>query len=156
MLTIGTINGGTASSIICDEVKMTGTLRCADKALRKKLVSRINETCRGIGAAYRCDVVAEITEGYSALVNTPEHALRVLDIAAQLYGKEHALIKEAPSMGAEDFSYFLDRAPGAFFHVGCSSDSEHIGAPLHSRDFNPDERAMEYGIAMEAALVLKQ
>ena len=155
VLTIGTIKGGTASNIICDEVKMTGTLRSADNILRSKLKNRIQETCNGLGAAYRCKIEANITEGYSALINTPEHAMRVLEIAGELFGRENALVKDAPSMGAEDFSYFLDRAPGAFFHVGCSSDIEHIGAPLHSRDFNPDERAMEYGIAMEAALVLK-
>ena len=156
VLTIGTIHGGSASNIICDSVRMTGTLRCADRTLRQKLISRIEETCRGVGIAYRCEAKATVTEGYSALVNVPEHAQRVLRIASGMYGKDKALVKDAPSMGGEDFSYFLDHAPGAFFHVGCSSDRQHIGAPLHSKDFCPDERAMETGIAMETALIITE
>ena len=155
VLTIGTIKGGEASNIICDEVEMTGTLRTADRTLHDKMVRRILETCEGTGKAFRCRIEAEVKEGYSALVNTPEHAARVLETAKELFGSENALIKEAPSMGAEDFSYFLDHAPGAFFHVGCSPDADHIGAPLHSEKFCPDERAMEIGIAMEAALVMR-
>ena len=154
VLTLGTISGGSASNIICDEVRMTGTLRCADKALRQKLIRRINEVCAGVGSAMGCSVTAQVNEGYCALVNSDEHVTRVLNASRALYGESHTLIKDAPSMGGEDFSYFVDRAPGAFFHVGCSPDEAHIGAPLHSRDFNPDERAMEIGIAMEAALVL--
>ena len=57
-------------------------------------------------------------------------------------------------MGGEDFSYFLDHAPGAFFHIGCSPDADHIGAPLHSAQFKPDERAIPIGISMEMALAL--
>ena len=154
VLTLGTIRGGSASNIICDEVRMTGTLRCADKQLRQKIVKRIEDMCSGIGTALGCEVQAKITEGYCALVNTDEHVTRILNAARALYGDDNALIKDAPSMGAEDFSYFIDRTPGAFFHIGCSTDADHIGAPLHSRDFMPDERCMEIGIAMEAALTI--
>ena len=155
VLTIGTIKGGEASNIICDNVEMTGTLRTADRTLHDKMVRRIRETCNGIGEAFGCTIEADVKEGYSALVNDPVHAQRVLDIARNLFGSENTLIKEAPSMGAEDFSYFLDHAPGAFFHVGCSPDAAHIGAPLHSEKFRPDERAMIVGLAMEAALVME-
>lgn len=156
VLTLGTISGGNASNIICDEVRMTGTLRCADKHLRQKLVRRIQEVSEGVASALGCTVQANVTEGYCALVNTDEHVKRVLDTACMLYGSEQTLVKDAPSMGGEDFSYFLDRAPGAFFHIGCSTDADHIGAPLHSRDFRPDERCMEIGIAMEAALTVNE
>ena len=156
VLTIGTINGGTASNIISGSVEMTGTLRTADPKLRAKLIGRMDDMAKGIGQAMGCEVKIEVEEGYSALVNVPEHSQRVLDIAADLFGRENALVKEAPSMGGEDFSYFLDHAPGAFFHVGCSPDAEHIGAPLHSEKFNPDERCMRIGIMMEAALALNE
>ena len=154
VLSIGTINGGKANNIICDKVVMQGTLRCANRELRAKLVKRINEVCEYTARALGCTAEVEINEGYAALVNDSEHAARVLLIASEMYGNDKALVKDAPSMGAEDFSYFLDHAPGAFFHVGCSPDEDHICAPLHSEKFNPDERAMRYGIEMEAALVL--
>ena len=154
VLTLGTVQGGRAANIICDEVKLTGTLRCADKPLHDKLVRRIQEVCSGVAAAMGCAAQVEILEGYSALVNDKAHAQRVLDMAKRLVGEENTLIKDAPSMGGEDFSYFLDHAPGAFFHVGCSPDAQHIGAPLHSAQFKPDERAIPIGISMEMALAL--
>ena len=156
VITIGTVKGGSASNIICDEVTMTGTLRCADKQLRSLLKSRIRECCEGVGKAFGCEITEEISEGYCALINSDEHVKRILDCASQICDKDNLLLKDAPSMGAEDFSYFIDRVPGAFFHIGCSSSKEHIGAPLHSRDFCPDERAMEYGIAMETALTVTE
>ena len=155
VLTIGTINGGRASNIICDRVEMKGTLRAADKVLRAKLMKRISEAVEGTASAYGCIGHVSVTDGYSALVNVPEHAQRVLSIASSLFGSENALTKDAPSMGGEDFSYFLDHAPGAFFHIGCSRDAEHIGAPLHSKHFDPDENAIMTGLMMEAALALE-
>ena len=154
VLTIGKIEGGRAQNIICDRVVMKGTLRTANKTLRAMMIKRIEETAAGIASAMGCTVKANVEEGYSALVNDNQHAARVLDTAEKLFGKEKVLVKEAPSMGGEDFSYFLDKAPGAFFHIGCSDDAENLGAPLHSELFNPDENCMEIGILMEAALAL--
>ena len=154
VLSIGKISGGRASNIICDHVSMTGTLRTANKALREMMMRRISETSEGVAKAMGCRAEARVEEGYAALVNDEAHCARVLDTARRLFGKDAALVKDAPSMGGEDFSYFLDRAPGAFFHVGCSPDAEHIGAPLHSEKFCPDERCMEIAIAMEAALAM--
>lgn len=156
VLTIGTIQGGKANNILCDEVILKGTLRTADSALRSKISERMNDICHGVGQAFGCNIDLRLKKGYSALVNSPEHANRILDTASRLFGLQSILVKEAPSMGAEDFSEFLDHAPGAFFHIGCSPDAEHIGAPLHSELFNPDERAMFYGLCMETALVLNQ
>ena len=156
VITLGMIEGGRAGNIICDEVKMKGTLRTANKTLREMMIHRIEDISNMIASGMGCRAIAEVSEGYSALVNTPEHAGRILEIAQELFGKENALVKDAPSMGGEDFSYFLDKAPGAFFHVGCSPDKDHIGAPLHSELFNPDENAMRVGILMELALAVKE
>ena len=153
VITIGKIEGGKADNILCDKVTMKGTLRTADEALRTRIVNRITDICEGTGKAMGCKIDCEIKRGYSALVNDPAHAKRVLDLASQIVGPGNTLIKDAPSMGAEDFSSFLDRVPGAFFHVGCASDKNHPCAPLHSEKFLPDEQAMLYGCAMEAALI---
>jgi len=154
VLTIGKIEGGRASNIICDEVTMRGTLRTANRALREMMVDRIESIARGVCEGMGCTVDVSVTEGYAALVNEPNETERVMKTARRLLGDKAVFTKEAPSMGAEDFSYFLDAAPGAFFHLGCSTDADHIGAPLHSENFNPDENCMTYGILMEAALVL--
>ena len=156
VLTLGKIEGGRARNIICDRVTMEGTLRTANKTLRGMMIRRIEETAEGIGRAMGCRVTARVEEGYSALVNDRMHADRILKTAALLFGEKNAVIKDAPSMGGEDFSYFLDKAPGAFFHIGCSPDAEKPGAPLHSELFDPDENAMEIGILMEVMLAMEK
>ena len=103
-----------------------------------------------------CRCRADISAGYPALTNDAAHAKRVLDIAEQLVGSRNTLIKDAPSMGGEDFAYFLDKAPGAFFHIGCSSPEDNIRSALHTPGFNPDEGCIEIGIAMETALAMKE
>ena len=57
-------------------------------------------------------------------------------------------------MGGEDFSFFCDEAPGAFFHVGCVKPEDMPAPPLHSRDFKIDEECLVIGATMHAALVL--
>ncbi len=154
VLTIGKIEGGRASNIICDHVKMEGTLRTANAELRSKLITRISEVAAGVSAGMGCSAEAVVKEGYAALVNDQYHCNRVLETAGRLLGRENALVKDAPSMGGEDFSYFLEKAKGAFFHLGCSRDPQNMCAPLHSELFAPDEECMKYGILLLSALAL--
>ena len=154
VLTIGKIEGGRASNILCDRVTLTGTLRTANRELRDKMLARIRSIARGVSEGMGQTANVSLSEGYAALVNDESHAERVLSAARRLLGAENVFVKAAPSMGGEDFSYFLEKAPGAFFHLGCSPDRNHLTAPLHSEEFCPDERCMEYGVLMEAALVL--
>ena len=81
-----------------------------------------------------------------------EETERALRLAGSLLGRENARVREAPSMGGEDFAYFVEQVPGAFWHLGCSAS---LPAPtLHSRDFRPDERCLPVGAAMQCALAL--
>ena len=152
VLSLGTIHGGDAQNIICDRVEIHGTLRAADPALRDRLKQRIRAICDGVAAACGATIELEIIPGYAALMNTPAEAARVIRIAGSLLGEDNAAYREAPSMGGEDFSYFLEQAPGAFWHLGCAPSQP--AAPLHSRDFAPDERCLPIGAAIQSALVL--
>ena len=152
VLSLGTIHGGTAQNVICDEVEIRGTLRAASPELRAKLKARIREICEGIAAASGAKIDLDIVTGYDALMNDPAEAARILWIGGKLLGQANALTREEPSMGGEDFSYYLEEAPGAFWHLGCSAS---LPAPtLHSRDFVPDERCLPIGVAMQCGLVL--
>lgn len=154
VLTIGQISGGTAQNIICDEVTMRGTMRTANAALRAHMQQRVTEIAAGVAAAMGCTAEVNILPGYAALVNDEKEAARVKRVAARLFGPDHAVEKAAPSMGGEDFSFFSDEAPGAFFHVGCVREEEVPAPPLHSRDFHLDESCIAMGMMMHVALVL--
>jgi len=154
VLTIGVIEGGTAQNIICDEVRMRGTLRTANAALRAMMTQRIKAVTQSIAAGMGCTAAAEIIPGYAALVNHDVEAGRIKRVAGRLFGSENVLDKPAPSMGGEDFSFFCDRAPGAFFHVGCVAPDWMPAPPLHSKDFRIDENCLTIGTLMHVALVL--
>jgi len=80
--------------------------------------------------------------------------MRIRRVAGRLFGRENAVEKPEPSMGGEDFSFFSDCAPGAFFHVGCAAREKMPAPPLHSKDFALDERCLTIGALMHVALVL--
>ena len=154
VLSIGVIEGGTAQNIICDEVRMRGTLRTANAELRAFMKERIASIAANVAAGMGCEAEVNIIPGYAALVNDDHEAARVKRVAARLFGAEHVVDKPAPSMGGEDFSFFSDCAPGAFFHVGCVKPEWMPAPPLHSRDFRIDENCLTVGALMHVALVL--
>ncbi len=154
VLTIGKIEGGTAQNIICDEVRMRGTLRTANAKLRAHMKERIRQIAEGVSFAMGCTAEVDIIPGYAALVNDANEAARVKRVAGELLGCDHVVDKAAPSMGGEDFSFFCDCAPGAFFHIGCVSPEWMPAPPLHSKDFHIDERCLIIGTMMHVALVL--
>lgn len=154
VLTIGVIEGGTAQNIICDEVRMRGTLRTANAELRAMMKQRIADITQNVAAAMGCEAEVDIIPGYAALVNNDDEVARVKRIAGRLFGAENVVDKPAPSMGGEDFSFFCDCAPGAFFHVGCVSPEWMPAPPLHSKDFKIDENCLTIGTLMHVALVL--
>ena len=156
VLTFGVIGGGTAQNIICDCVTLRGTLRTANSEIRAMMKRRIAEVCHGVAAAMGCTADVEIISGYAALVNDEGEAARVARVGARLFGGEHMLEKKEPSMGGEDFSFFSDCAPGAFFHIGCSPVDKQDAPPLHSRDFYLDESCLTIGTLMHVALVLDE
>jgi len=154
VLSLGMIEGGTAQNIICDQVVIRGTLRTANSEIRSMMKRRIEEVASGVAQAMGCTADVEVSSGYAALVNDAQEANRVRRVAARLFGAENAVEKAEPSMGGEDFSFFCDEAPGAFFHVGCVRKEEMPAPPLHSRDFALDERCLTIGALMHVALVL--
>ena len=123
-----------------------------DSELREHLKARIRAICDGVAAAFDARISLEFISGYIALMNTPAEAERVLRLGGALLGTENARLRESPSMGGEDFSYFVAKAPGAFWHLGCAAATP--APPLHNRAFAPDERCLPIGAALQAALVL--
>ena len=156
VLTIGTINGGTKSNIVADEVYMTGTLRTLDPETRVFARDRIIALSKGIAEGYGCTADVEVEWGYAALINTDE----VVDVmkarAEEMLGKEHVLMKQFPSLGGEDFSYFIDgsKKGGAFYHLGCGNTAKGITAALHNQQFDVDEDCIPLGIQLQMTFLM--
>jgi amidohydrolase len=156
VLSFGVIEGGRAANVLCERVHLKGTLRTADPALRAMLQERIRSVSEGVARAFGAAAEVQIVEGYCPLVNHPRETKRVLDAAAALFGEGAVIQKDGPSMGGEDFSYFVEANPGAFYHIGCTPPEKLPAPALHSPLFSPDERCILTGLQMQLALALTE
>ncbi len=144
VVTFGTINSGYRYNIIAAHSEMTGTVRTFSEAVRKtikenleKLLSRI---CEAYGATYEFNY----EEGYPAVLNSPQITDIIGKAAEEILGKS-ALIHPKPSMGGEDFAYYLQKIPGAFYFLGVGNQEKGITSPQHSPTYNVDEDALLNG-----------
>ncbi|MFZ3580232.1 M20 metallopeptidase family protein [Virgibacillus sp. DJP39] len=141
VVTVGTFNSGQAFNIIADKAKITGTVRTFDENTRDLIEESIKKiaatTCEGSGARARVDY----TRGYPAVWNHPGPIKKAEYLAQTLVGEEN-VIKVKPSMGMEDFAYYLKEIPGAFLFVGGRNEEIQATYPHHHPKFDVDERAI--------------
>lgn len=155
VLTIGKINGGEKSNIIAKEVVLSGTLRALDTQTRNKAKEFIKKISENVAIGLGGNAEVDFKDGYIELINDDNVMKIVEETANEVVGRENIVYKEFPSLGGEDFSYFTDRVPSAFFHLGCGNEELKINAPLHSDKFALDEDCLKTGIEMEVRTVLK-
>jgi len=144
VVSITRIHAGTADNIIPEAVELGGTVRTFDAAVRAELHERLERVFRGVTEAHGAAYTFAYEEGYGPVVNDAEAAATVLAAARAELG-EDAIMEVEPIMGGEDFSAYLDVAPGAFFIVGAGGED---AAPHHHPRFVIDESALKPGIAV--------
>lgn len=155
VITLGTIHGGTKQNTLCDEVTLSGTLRAAspqvDALLKERLSILVPTLCASFGA------IGEISfeEGYHALINDDEVVATMERTFKEVLGPSFVHQKELPSMGVEDFSFFLEQAKGAFYHLGCGNQQKGITAPTHATTFDIDESCLWLGVFLDVSLMLQ-
>ena len=154
VLTIGAISGGAKSNIIADEVRMKATLRTTDPAVEERILSLVGALVESIPKAFGGSGELSVERGYRSLINHDGAVRTILATAENLLGKDRILFKEKPSMGVEDFSYFLMEREGAFYHLGCMNREKGITAPPHNGRFDIDEDCLPIGVAMHAGITL--
>jgi amidohydrolase len=150
VLTVGEIGAGTAFNIIPETARLGGTVRTLNEDLRKRMPERIEAVARGVAGGMRADAHLDYTFSYPVTRNDADAANRALGAAGGLFGEEAVLELANPSMGAEDFAYFLEKVPGAFVWLGVGEDV----SGLHTPQFAFDEVILPRGSALLAALAL--
>ena len=111
------------------------------------------QTLEGVVAAAGCRLELDMREGYPAVVNDPSAVASVRTAARRVFGEDN-VHEPAPMAAAEDFSYFLNRVPGAFVLVGAGNVEREITAPHHSPRFDIDESVLPRGAELLARLAL--
>jgi hippurate hydrolase len=154
VITIAKIAAGTTSNVIPEDGRLLGTLRTFSEATRSKAHAGIKQVAEGIAQAHgaRCEV--EVDHGFPVTVCDA----RVVDLAAgmarTLYGESAWFPLPSPMMGAEDFSYVLQKVPGAMVFLGATPEGGDYRTccALHSNRMMLSEHVMARGIALHCAM----
>ena len=154
VITFGSFHGGNAVNLIADSVVLEGTIRSLDPFNRELLNERLKEMVQWTAKAYGAKAEIKIKKGYPMLMNDNLVVETVKNAAICETAIEKVVELKEPTMGVEDFSYFLEKVPGAFFFLGSGfKGRENEG--IHSGGFEVDEKCIGVGIQLEVMSVLK-
>jgi amidohydrolase len=152
VLTVGEIRAGSAFNIIPETAWLGGTVRTLNEALRRKMPERIEQLARGVAQGMRGDAAIDYDFSYPVTINDEGAARHALGVIRELFGEENTLELPNPSMGGEDFAFFLERMPGAFIWLGVGEEV----SGLHTPTFAFDEEILPQGSALLTALALEK
>jgi amidohydrolase len=154
VLTIAKIEAGTTRNVVPETASLLGTVRTISEATRERVLEGVRRVAEGVAAAHGAEASVEVTRGYPVTVNDDGFAAFVLDTARELLGPERTHEMRHPVMGSEDFSYVLQRVPGAMANLGTRPDAGPV-FPNHSNRMLINESALATGTAMHVALALR-
>ncbi len=141
VVTIGSFHAGNAFNIIADSAEIEGTVRALSLDVRKKIEDEIRAILEGIKEADHINYTLDYLNGYPVLVNHKEEATLIENIVKKTMSTD-SFVEKAISLGAEDFAYYLEIRPGAYFHVGARNDRQETQFPHHHPQFDFDEKAL--------------
>ncbi len=154
VLTIGQIQGGRAPNVIADQVHMRGTVRSlhpeTSAALPHWIEQIVASVCQSYGARYEM----HYRRGVPSVQNDLQLTQLTEAAASEAWGSDRVQILLEPSLGAEDFSLYLDHAPGTMFRLGVAF-ADRPNYPLHHPQFQVDETAIVTGVVTMAYSVYK-
>lgn len=144
VVTIGKIRAGSAANVIAENAELHGSIRTSRPEVREHVHHGIRRMVSAAAELHNAVIDVEIVEGYPPVVNEPTATKVARQAAIDIVGDKNLVDSEFPSMGSEDFSYYLREIPGCFVRFGARHpDWEPI--PLHSPAFDVDERVLIIG-----------
>ncbi|MDR9417794.1 M20 family metallopeptidase [Gracilimonas sp.] len=153
VVTIGKIEGGSAHNIIPESVKLWGTARTLSPDTEKLVIEKLDALAKGITESAGGNYHFEFNRGYPAVINSEKESQTVLNSARTLFGEEAAIEMMRPIMAGEDFAFYQQQFPGAFFFVGSGSEEADSKYPWHHSKYNVDDRFFEVATPLMVSLV---
>ncbi|WP_034300185.1 M20 family metallopeptidase [Bacillus cihuensis] len=149
VLTIGKMDVGTRFNVIAENAVIEGTVRCFDNETRAHIEQQIEQYAENVANIYGASAKVEYIRGTQPVINDEHSAKFVQKVASEAFG-EDVLYSEKPTMGGEDFSFYLDEAPGSFALVGSGNPEKDTEWAHHHGKFNIDEDALGTGAELYA------
>lgn len=153
VVTIGRVEGGSAHNIIPEKVKLWGTARTLTPDTEELVIEKLESLAKGITEAAGGSYTFEFNRGYPAVINSEIEAQTVLNSARDLFGEETVIELRRPIMAGEDFAFYQQQFPGAFFFVGSGSEEADSLYPWHHSKYNVDDRFFESATPLMVSLV---
>jgi carboxypeptidase Ss1 len=151
VVTIGSVHSGTKENIIPDEAILQGTIRTLNEATRRMAKAKVQQVAEGVSRAFGAKAVVEFEkDAYPVTVNDDKVTEQTRKKLRQIHGTR-TIVKE-PILGGEDFSRFLNEAPGTFYFLGTRNPAKGCIYRNHSSKFKVDENVLKYGTASLALL----
>ena len=157
VVTVTRLIAGTAYNVIPEAARIQGTIRAISAKTRSSVHESIQRVADGVASAHGCNAETSVDLGYPVTVNDPPSADFALDVAESIVGDKLVARMPNPVMGAEDFSYVLEKLPGAMVFLGGTPHNKdpRTAAPNHSNRVMFEEDAMTTGMALYSSLALR-
>jgi metal-dependent amidase/aminoacylase/carboxypeptidase family protein len=153
VITVGKIAAGTTDNVIPEQATILGTIRSFSERSRALAHEGVQRVAANIALAHRAEAQVELIHGFPVTVADGRAVALAEQVAADLYGERAWRTMPAPVMGAEDFSYVLQKVPGAMVFLGATPEGGDFRSccALHSNRMVLDENVMARGVAMHCA-----
>ena len=151
LISVTKINAGTAYNVIADESYLGGTVRTFKSETRKLIKFKLHEIAKGIALANGGDIEFNYMPGYPPTINSKDESVFAGNVAKELVGSKNVITDIDPSMGGEDFAYFLNKKPGSYLYIG-QKDSNHK-AHLHTTQYDFNDNLLPIGVNFWVNLV---
>ena len=151
VVTVTQFHAGTAYNVIPSTAELKGTVRTLSNAVRDEIAAKMERIAAGICAAFRAEYEFTYTSGPPVVVNDSALTALVEAVGQDVLGPGGVQFLETPTMGAEDFAYYLLQVPGVMFRLGVGTEV----TALHTPTYNFSDGALPYGMAMLANLALR-
>lgn len=157
VVTIGKIEAGTTDNVIPETAYLLGTIRTLSARRRKAVQEGLEKLVLGICAAHGASADVRFVQGFPVTVCDEAAVAFGARVARDSFGEDSWKTLDAPIMGAEDFSYVLEKVPGAMFFLGAAHEGADYArcCPIHSNHMVLDEAVMARGAAFHAALATR-
>ena len=151
VVSVTQMHAGEAYNVIPDRASLCGTVRAFSSENQSRIEDAMQRICQGIGTAFNVNIRFTYQRGYPATINAAAEAAVCAEVARAVAGPDAVRTDLPPSMGAEDFAYFLQQKPGAYVWLG--NGPGEGGCTLHNPHYDFNDALIPVGVSYWGRLV---
>tara|TARA_B100001778_G_scaffold90002_1_gene73385 strand:+ start:255 stop:1418 length:1164 start_codon:yes stop_codon:yes gene_type:complete len=150
VISITQVHSGTTDNVIPETAYLNGTVRTFDLSVQEMVIKRMEKIISGLAMSFEVEAKLNYEKGYPPTINHEEATNFAIEVAHDVCGPDRVLTSVSKEMGAEDFSYMLEKRPGAYLFLGTGE-----GAGLHNPNYDFNDAAAPIGASFFARLIEK-